>query len=164
VINASRVLHVRIRAVALLILLSTSVLPRALAADEGPEDVARARGEVVWLDFWASWCGPCRHSFPWMNAMQKKYGPFGLTIIAVNLDSNREDAEHFLASIPAGFKVQFDPEGRLAERYDVEAMPSSYILSRTGKVVERHLGFKESKEMQYEASIREALGLEGGAP
>ena len=138
--------------------------PPALAEDQAPEELARSHGDVVWLDFWASWCVPCRHSFPWMNAMQKKYGSLGLTVLAVNLDSDRADAERFLASMPAGFKVQFDPEGQLAKRYAVEAMPSSYVLDRTGHVIERHLGFKESKEAKYEASIRLALGLEAESP
>jgi thiol-disulfide isomerase/thioredoxin len=131
----------------------------ALAAGGAPEEIARSQGEVVWLDFWASWCVPCRHSFPWMNAMQEKYGPLGFTVVAVNLDSDRTEADRFLESIPAAFKVQFDPQGELAKRYEVEAMPSSYLLDRTGRVMERHLGFKESKEAKYEASIRTALGL-----
>jgi thiol-disulfide isomerase/thioredoxin len=138
--------------------------PPALAEDPAPEELARSHGDVVWLDFWASWCVPCRHSFPWMNAMQKKYGPLGLTVVAVNLDSDRAEADRFLASMPAGFKVQFDPEGELAKRYAVEAMPSSYVLDRTGRVIEHHLGFKESKEAKYEASIRMALGLESESP
>jgi thiol-disulfide isomerase/thioredoxin len=156
----------RLRACTVLLTLccNAAAPPSALAEDQMPEDVARSRSEVVWLDFWASWCVPCRHSFPWMNAMQQKYGPLGLIVVAVNLDSDRADADRFLASMPAGFKVQFDPEGQLAKRYEVEAMPSSYVLSRAGKVVARHLGFKESKEAQYEASIRTALGLEEKTP
>ncbi len=96
--------------------------------------------------------------------MQQKYGSLGLTVVAVNLDSDRADADRFLASMPSGFQIQFDPEGRLAKRYEVEAMPSSYILDRTGHIFARHLGFKESKEANYEASIRKALGLEEKAP
>ena len=162
-IEATRLARVLACAAFLLIWRST-LAPPALAEDEAPEDIARSRGDVVWLDFWASWCVPCRHSFPWMNAMQQKYGPLGLTVVAVNLDSDRADADRFLASMPAGFKVQFDPEGKLAKRYEVEAMPSSYVLDRTGHVMERHFGFKESKEAKYEASIRTALGLEAESP
>jgi thiol-disulfide isomerase/thioredoxin len=163
-IEARRPARVLVCAIVMLTWHSASALSPALAHDAGPEDVARSRGDVVWLDFWASWCVPCRHSFPWMNAMQEKYGPLGLTVIAINLDSDRADADRFLASIPAGFKVRFDPEGKLAKRYEVEAMPSSYVINRTGHVIERHLGFKESREAEYEASIRTALGLEVKSP
>jgi|KBSSwiStaDraftv2_1062776.scaffolds.fasta_scaffold136483_1 thiol-disulfide isomerase/thioredoxin len=163
-IEAKRVARVLACAAFLLIWRSALAFPPTLAEDEAPEDIARSHGDVVWLDFWASWCVPCRHSFPWMSAMQQKYGPLGLTVVAVNLDSDRADADRFLASMPAGFKVQFDPEGKLAKRYEVEAMPSSYVLDRTGHVIERHLGFKGSKEAKYEASIRTALGLEAESP
>jgi thiol-disulfide isomerase/thioredoxin len=163
-IHANRLPHLFACAAVLLVCGSSTVLPPALAADEAPQDIARSRGDVVWLDFWASWCVPCRHSFPWMNAMQKKYGPLGLTIVAVNLDSERADADRFLAATPAAFKLQFDPDGALAKRYEVEAMPSSYVIDRTGRVIERHLGFKQSREAEYEASIRVALGLEAESP
>src|SRR5262245_36267509 len=89
--------------------LASSPLCTAAAQDDAQEEIARSRGDVVWLDFWASWCVPCRHSFPWMNAMQDKYGPLGLTIVAVNLDAERSDADRFLATMPAGFRIQFDP-------------------------------------------------------
>ena len=163
-ITVNRLARVLACAAVLLTWRSTLALSPALVEDEAPEELARSRGDVVWLDFWASWCVPCRHSFPWMNAMQEKYGPLGLTVVAVNLDSERADADRFLASTPAGFKVQFDPDGKLAKRYDVEAMPSSYVIDRTGHVMERHLGFKQSREAEYEASIRTALGLEPKSP
>jgi thiol-disulfide isomerase/thioredoxin len=131
-----------------------AVAPGALPAAVG------AAGKVVWLDFWASWCTPCRHSFPWMNAMQHKYGKDGFTIVAVNLDQDRAAADAFLAATPAQFTLQFDPAGALARQFDVEAMPSSYLLDRTGRIVVRHLGFKESKEPEYEAAIRAALTLQ----
>lgn len=149
---------------AILLICRTSLaLPVTAAGDGDPEDIARSQGMVVWLDFWASWCTPCRSSFPWMAEMQRKYGPLGLTVIAVNLDSDPADADRFLAAVPAGFEIRFDPEARLAKRFDVEAMPSSYLIGRTGEVVARHVGFKPSKKAAYEASIRMALGLEEAA-
>jgi thiol-disulfide isomerase/thioredoxin len=139
-------------------LLAASTATAAPEPPVSPEGLARS-GRVVWLDFWASWCTPCRHSFPWMNEMQRKYGAQGFTVLAINLDSVRADAERFLAATPAEFRLEFDPDATLAKQYDVEAMPSSYLLARDGRVVSRHLGFKESKKAEYEAAIRMALGL-----
>jgi len=117
-------------------------------------------GKVVIVDFWASWCVPCRRSFPWMNAMQDKYREAGLVIIAVNLDRNAEDAARFLAKYPANFEIVYDPEGALAKEYSVEVMPSSVIIGRNGDRYERHAGFKVKRQDEYEATIRAALDLE----
>ena len=117
-------------------------------------------GKVVIVDFWASWCVPCRRSFPWMNAMQDKYREDGLVIIAVNLDRNAEDAARFLEKYPANFEIVYDPEGALAKEYSVEVMPSSVIIGRNGEPYERHAGFKVKRQAEYEATIRAALELE----
>jgi cytochrome c biogenesis protein CcmG/thiol:disulfide interchange protein DsbE len=111
------------------------------------------QGKVVVLDFWASWCVPCRRSFPWMNEMQHKYADDGLIVIAVNLDNQASDAEAFLQHYPAEFSVYFDHERKLARQYGVEAMPSSFLVGRDGTVVERHLGFKSGDTDDYEAAI-----------
>src|ERR1700757_77516 len=87
------------------------------------------RGKTVLVDFWASWCGPCRQSFPWMNGLEKRYGDKGLAIVAVNLDKDREFADNFLAEVPAEFTVAFDPSGRTAESYKVKAMPTTFLIS-----------------------------------
>src|SRR5262245_25863233 len=84
------------------------------AASEGPSlDLARLHGRVVYLDFWASWCAPCRQSFPWMQSMNAAYQAQGLSIIAVNLDRHRTDADVFLKRFPHTFQVLFDPNGAL---------------------------------------------------
>ena len=80
----------------------TSVTPQPLALADG-------QARLTYVDFWASWCGPCRQSFPWMNQMQDKYGAKGLRVLAVNLDARREDAQRFLAEHPARFALGFDP-------------------------------------------------------
>ena len=116
------------------------------------------QGKVVVLDFWASWCVPCRRSFPWMNEMQRKYGDDGLVIIAVNLDNQASDAEAFLQRYPAEFSIYYDHERQLARQYGVEAMPSSFLIGRDGTVVERHLGFKSGETDDHEAAIVELLG------
>jgi cytochrome c biogenesis protein CcmG, thiol:disulfide interchange protein DsbE len=99
------------------------------------------KGEVVYLDFWASWCKPCRDTFPWMNEIREKYQSRGLKVIAVNLDHKRDLADKFLTEHPANFTIAFDPEGKTAADYKVAAMPTAFIIDRSGKIIERHEGF-----------------------
>jgi cytochrome c biogenesis protein CcmG, thiol:disulfide interchange protein DsbE len=117
----------------------------------------RLRGKVVLVDFWASWCEPCRHSFPWLNAMQAKYADRGLVIIGVNVDRERADAERFLRDVPASFRIVYDPSGALAERYDVPGMPSSYLIGPNGEIVGRHVGFRNAARAEREAELQQLL-------
>lgn len=112
------------------------------------------RGQVVYLDFWASWCQPCRKSFGWMNKMQSLYGKDGFKVIAVNLDESRSKADKFLQQIPAKFDVAFDPRGNTAETYQVKAMPSSYLIDKNGNLVHANLGFRGTDEEKLEQKIR----------
>ena len=127
----------------------------------GSLDLGRWKGKVVIVDFWASWCVPCRRSFPWLNEMQAKYRDQGLVVIGVNEDASADDSVAFLKEVPAHFKTIRDEDGALAREFDVVAMPSSYILDRDGNVVTRHLGFKVRLMEEYEAVIREALSVPG---
>ncbi len=120
-------------------------------------DLAEYRGSVVVLDFWASWCVPCRRSFPWMNRMHEKYAADGLVIIGVNMDANESDSQLFLTEYPALFQIVNDPNGDVARAYDVIAMPSSYLFDRDGNQVTRHLGFKVKHQEEYEALLLETL-------
>lgn len=132
-----------------------------IAASEtgtGELQLEQYRGKVVVVDFWASWCVPCRRSFPWMNAMQAKYGDRGLVIIGINVDRDRAAADKFLAEVPADFRIHYDSQAVIAKAFGVEAMPSSYIIGRDGDIVTRHLGFKVKKQDEYEAILVEALG------
>ena len=135
-------------------LLATS-LPGAEAAP--PQGLGSVNGKVIWVDFWASWCVPCRRSFPWMNTMHRKYAAEGLEIIAVNLDKDRALADGFLAEVPAEFALRFDPAGNLAREFEVQAMPSSYLLDADGKVLASHFGFKTDDAPHYERAIEDAL-------
>lgn len=114
-------------------------------------------GSALYLDFWASWCGPCKQSFPWMNAMQATYGAQGLRILAINLDKNKASAERFLNETPASFQIAWDPEGRSARDYKVKAMPTSMVISCTGKSVIRHSGFSAGMKTALEADIKSSL-------
>lgn len=131
----------------------------AMAADEfDPSDYA---GRVVVVDFWASWCVPCRNSFPWLNTMQARYADRGLVIVGVNLDNDPAAAAEFLARYPADFDIVYDDDRSLARRFDVIAMPSSYLLDGDGTVVARHLGFKVRQQDDYEQTIVAALEAAG---
>lgn len=136
-------------------------LPPATAVfasdDDAGLDLEQYRGKVVVVDFWASWCVPCRRSFPWMNAMQAKYADDGLVIVAINMDAEAGDAETFLRDYPADFEILYDPTGNIAQEFEVIAMPSSYIFDRDGNRVTRHLGFKVRQQDEYEALLVETL-------
>jgi thiol-disulfide isomerase/thioredoxin len=115
------------------------------------------RGRVIYLDFWASWCGPCRQSFPWMEILKDSYGPQGLEIVAVNLDRDRADADKFLHQFHPTFDLRFDPKGELAERYKVQGMPSSVLIDRHGVTRFTHVGFRPIDARVYEAQVRQLL-------
>jgi cytochrome c biogenesis protein CcmG/thiol:disulfide interchange protein DsbE len=114
------------------------------------------RGRVVYVDFWASWCEPCRRSFPWLNSLRERYAGKGLTIVAINLDKDRDAADAFLERFPASFLVAYDPAGKTAEAYRVSAMPSSFLVGPTGTVLSSHAGFDPRKTATIEARIQEA--------
>lgn len=120
-------------------------------------NLAQYQGKVVLLDFWASWCGPCRQSFPWLNQMQQKYRDQGLVIIAINEDEERADAMQFLQKYPAQFSLVFDPQGELASHYQLQGMPTSIFLDRTGQIRFSHAGLFTAKTQDYEHEIQQLL-------
>jgi cytochrome c biogenesis protein CcmG, thiol:disulfide interchange protein DsbE len=128
-----------------------------LSGAGAPVNLAQLRGKVVFVDFWASWCGPCKQSFPWMNEMQAKYGAKGLQIVGVNLDAKRADADKFLAEVPANFRVAFDAQGDTPKRYQIKGMPSSVLVGPDGRVIQVHTGFRTEERKQLEDAIVAAL-------
>jgi cytochrome c biogenesis protein CcmG, thiol:disulfide interchange protein DsbE len=136
-----------------------------LPGRDGEIDLAALKGRVVMVDFWASWCIPCRHSFPWMNEMQAKYGPRGFQIIAINVDANRADADGFLAKVPAQFMIAFDQKGVTPRAYGVRGMPTSVLIGADGRVVQQHIGFRDADRPGLEAAIAAAVAkAETAAP
>jgi cytochrome c biogenesis protein CcmG/thiol:disulfide interchange protein DsbE len=115
------------------------------------------KGRVVYVDFWASWCGPCRKSFPFMQEIQAEYADAGLTVIAINMDQNPDDAHRFLEEHPAAFLIGRDPAGAVAKQFGVMAMPSSFIVDRGGLIQEVHMGFKPSTRKKITSKIGELL-------
>jgi thiol-disulfide isomerase/thioredoxin len=129
----------------------------AMQSDSGPLALLDHRGKLVYLDFWASWCGPCRQSFPWMTEMQARYGRRGLQVIAVSVDARPDDARRFHAANPAGFAVAFDPAGESARRFAIRAMPTSVLIGPDGRVIATHSGFRAADREPLESAIRDAL-------
>jgi cytochrome c biogenesis protein CcmG/thiol:disulfide interchange protein DsbE len=115
------------------------------------------RGHVVYVDFWASWCKPCRKSFPWMNTLQAKYRDKGLQIVAVNVDSDLEQVKPFLEKYPADFVVAYDADGKVASQYQVKGMPSSYLIDKQGNIHASHIGFREEDKVTVETQIKQLL-------
>ena len=114
--------------------------------------------KIVYVDFWASWCIPCRKSFPWMNEMQEKYKDKGLIIIAINMDEDKDDAKKFLKKYPSKFKVIYD-DGTLAEKYKVKGMPYSILFDKNGEITNTHIGFKLKESKDYEQVFIKNLGV-----
>jgi cytochrome c biogenesis protein CcmG/thiol:disulfide interchange protein DsbE len=121
------------------------------------DDLDSLRGRVVYLDFWASWCVPCRQSFPWMQAMKDAHEREGLTVVAVNLDRSHEDAERFLAKFKPDFDVRFDPQGSVAERFNIHGLPTSVIIDRHGVQRFMHTGFRAVDQAAFENQLRQVL-------
>ena len=128
-----------------------------LAGPKAPVSLVQLKGKLVYVDFWASWCGPCKQSFPWMNDMQAKYGPRGLQIVGINVDAKTQDAEKFLAQVPASFAVAYDAKGDTPRRYEIKGMPSSVLVGPDGKVIKVHAGFRDDERKALEDAIVAAL-------
>ncbi|MDO6612022.1 TlpA disulfide reductase family protein [Shewanella sp. 1_MG-2023] len=111
------------------------------------------KGKVVYVDFWSSWCGPCRKSFPWMNQMHEQYQQQGLAVVAINLDVEVELAQVFLEQLPAQFTIRYDPESEVARLFGLKGMPSSFIFNRQGELVQQHTGFNLEQTSQYEQEL-----------
>jgi DsbE subfamily thiol:disulfide oxidoreductase len=120
-------------------------------------DLHSLKGQVVYVDFWASWCGPCRKSFPWLNQMQAKYGAKGFKVIAVNVDNERKLADAFLKEHKAEFTIGYDPSGDLAKAFGVQGMPSSYLIDRQGVIRFSHVGFREKDVGSLEENIQSLI-------
>lgn len=112
------------------------------------------KGEVVMVNFWASWCGPCREEMPLIENLHKKYSKLGFTVLGVNVDANPKDAAKMLKEIPVSFPIGFDARNKVSELYKVDSMPSTVMVDRKGNMRFLHRGYKPGYEADYEKQIR----------
>ncbi|HEC17749.1 MAG TPA: TlpA family protein disulfide reductase [Gammaproteobacteria bacterium] len=153
----------------LLLVVLPVIAPPVFAAEPAPDfslptfpDDARVsladfKGRVVYLDFWATWCPPCRKSFPWMDEMHERYKDQGLTIVAVSVDKKRELIERFIKKMEPSFIIAHDPTGKAAKDYNLRAMPSSYLIDRQGRLISVHMGFRNKDREKMEEAIESLL-------
>jgi len=112
------------------------------------------RGEVVMINFWASWCGPCRKEMPLLDQLYRRYHPMGFTILGVNVEEDSGDALRLLKEIPVTFPILFDRDNKVSEAYELVAMPSTVMVDRDGNMRFVHLGYLPGYEREYEAQIK----------
>ncbi|MFC3853965.1 TlpA family protein disulfide reductase [Salinispirillum marinum] len=123
--------------------------------------LSELRGDVLYIDFWASWCGPCRQSFPFMNELHARYKDRGFRILAVNVDETLADAQKFLDRIPADFQIVYDHAAALPPVFGVEGMPTAYLVDHRGQIIYTKIGFRLGDREGTEARIVEALTAAG---
>jgi len=120
--------------------------------------LADLRGRWLYLDFWASWCGPCRLSFPWMNELAQRLAPVGLSVVAIGLDTRADAMARFLAPLAPRFTVLWDARQITPARYQVQAMPSSFVIDPQGRIVAMHRGFTLAEAPTIERDLRQRMG------
>ena len=154
-----------------LAVVSFGATPSAAALDLGTEpppidlpdlkgvkvDLAALKGKVVLVDFWASWCGPCREEMPVLEALFEKYAADGLVIVGINIDRSAKKMNKFLESSPVSFRIVHDPKVKVASKYEPAAMPSSYFIGRDGKLRHVHEGFRKKDAPDLEARLKTLL-------
>src|SRR5436190_10847273 len=147
------------------------VLPAFAATSSGPApafqlsgrggktiDLSQFKGQVVMINFWATWCGPCRTEMPLLEDIYKKYKPMGFTMLGVNVEPDSKSAEAWLAQQkPVTFPIAFDTDSKVSKLYKVAGMPSTIFVDRKGNVREIHKGYKPGDENLYLSQIRAML-------
>ena len=160
-----------LRKLALAVLITTATVGLAAAAAvSGPAPnftlksldgknlkLSEMRGDVVLINFWASWCGPCRQEMPLLNALHKKYQPLGFTVLGVNVEENTDDARGFLNNFPVVFPVLLDSKNKVSKQYDVVAMPTTVVVDRDGNMRFLHKGYKPGDEKAYRQMVKKLI-------
>ncbi len=116
--------------------------------------LSELRGQVVMINFWASWCGPCRQEMPLLEELYKKYQPLGFTLLGVNVEMDSEAALHWLKDMDVSFPILFDTQNITSELYGVSAMPTTLLVDRDGNIRFMHLGYQPGVEAEYQQQIR----------
>jgi peroxiredoxin len=129
-----------------------------LSARSGRDvSLGQYHGQVVMINFWASWCGPCRQEMPLLESIYRKYHKLGFTLLAVNVEPDSKAADDWLRDTPVSFPILYDKESKVSKLYDVAGMPSTVIIDRSGKLRVLHQGFKPGDENGYLDSIRNLI-------
>lgn len=115
------------------------------------------RGQVVMLNFWASWCGPCRQEMPLLDKLSQRYGRAGFTLLGVNVDAEKKLADQVLKEIPVGFEILYDPTSKVSETYKVDAMPTTVLVDCDGNLNYLHRGYVAGDEKLYKNKIKSLL-------
>ncbi len=119
--------------------------------------LSELRGQVVMINFWASWCGPCRQEMPLLDQLYQRYQPMGFTLLGVNVEEDSAAANKVLKEIPVSFPVLYDNKNQVSETYQVRAMPSTVLIDRDGQVRYLHKGYQPGYEEEYQQQIRELV-------
>ncbi len=122
-----------------------------------PSGLSQYKGQVVMVNFWATWCGPCQQEMPLLDQMYQKYKPAGFTLIGVNVDKDGAPVKALLARKPVTFPVLLDPANQVSKAYHVDEMPSSVIIDRKGQIRYIHRGYKPGDENEYQDRIRQLI-------
>ncbi len=115
------------------------------------------QGQVVLINFWASWCGPCREEMPLLDQLSAKYGPLGFTLLGINVEEERELADRFLGGTPVSFPILYDRENGVSKLYDVIAMPTTVLVDRQGVIRFVHHGYEPGYENEYQDQVRQLI-------
>jgi peroxiredoxin len=119
--------------------------------------LSEQRGQVVMLNFWASWCGPCRQEMPLLDGISKKYSKMGFVLYGINVEQDNTDAKKMLKDLGTQFTILFDPESKLSSLYNVDAMPTSIMIDKKGKIRHVDRGYKPGDENVYRTQILELI-------
>jgi peroxiredoxin len=122
--------------------------------DGGTVRLSELRGQVVMINFWASWCGPCRQEMPLLQQLYGKYEPLGFTLLGVNVEPDSTQAQDWLKKVSVSFPILFDRDNKVSEQFGVEAMPSTVLIDRDGNVRHVHRGYKPGDESAYADLVR----------
>jgi thiol-disulfide isomerase/thioredoxin len=114
-------------------------------------------GNVVLINFWASWCGPCREEMPLLNALHKKYAPLGFTVLGVNVEEQLDGARDFLSNVPVDFPILLDNTNKVSRQYKVVAMPTTVVVDRDGNMRYLHEGYKPGDEKKYRQMVKKLV-------
>lgn len=166
--NIKAAIHQSKLALTLIVLMGGSLCFAVESGDSAPDFTLKSKshgnyklseqvGNVLLVNFWASWCGPCREEMPLLQDLQDKYEDVGFSIVAINVDENSELANNFLAKVDVDYPILYDNTAQVSQLYQVEAMPTTVIVDRNGKMRFFHKGFKPGYEKKYEKEIKKLL-------